>query len=363
MLFGRKKKEKEAEISARKKAELLAEKAALQEEIRKLEEERRKLEEAQKQKEPFVVPEIEAADLENYAIKLKIEGRTEETFACIEKAAKKGACSSQYKCGEKALENGDFEKAAFWFQKAAEQKHVSGAFELGKIYLFEESKKDNVKAYFWLETAELMDCRYSELQEYIEKANEEGLGYELSEFAEFDYEVGKMFFEEGIAYGSIQVAKKRLSNAKSLGHKKAAELYESVERKLEKNDPYSIVTKKYKGNNAGEQAANAAREYFMKRQFKEAFELYRFAADYIPEAKYMCAMMLIEGKGIPKDTDGAIFWLERAAEFYLKKAYFPLAELYYEKNTPEALEKAKLWYKKAAECGDLDAKAILENKF
>ncbi len=43
MLFGRKKKEKEAEISARKKAELLAEKAALQEEIRKLEEERRKL--------------------------------------------------------------------------------------------------------------------------------------------------------------------------------------------------------------------------------------------------------------------------------------------------------------------------------
>ena len=35
----------------------------------------------------------------------------------------------------------------------------------------------------------------------------------------------------------------------------------------------------------------------------------------------------------------------------------------YEKNTPEALEKAKLWYKKAAECGDLDAKAILENKF
>ena len=208
-----------------------------------------------------------------------------------------------------------------------------------------------------------MDCRYSELQEYIEKANEEGLGYELSEFAEFDYEVGKMFFEEGIAYGSIQVAKKRLSSAKSLGHKKAAELYESVERKLEKNDPYFIVTKKYKGNNAGEQAANAAREYFMKRQFKEAFELYRFAADYIPEAKYMCAMMLIEGKGIPKDTDGAIFWLEKAAEFYLKKAYFPLAELYYEKNTPEALEKAKLWYKKAAECGDLDAKAILENKF
>ena len=105
MLFGRKKKEKEAEISARKKAELLAEKAALREEIRKLEEERKKLLETQKPKEPFVVPEMEAADLENYAIKLKIEGRTEEAFACIEKAAEKGSCNSQYKCGEKRLKS------------------------------------------------------------------------------------------------------------------------------------------------------------------------------------------------------------------------------------------------------------------
>ncbi len=363
MLFGRKKKEKEAEILARKKAEILAEKAALQEEIRKLEEERKKLLEAQKPKEPFVVPKMEADDLENYAIKLKAEGRTGDAFACIRKAAEMGSCRSQYNCGEAALENGDIEKAVFWFRKAAEQKHVSAAFELGKIYLFEGSKKDVLKAYFWLKTAELMDCQYSKLPEYIEKANKEGLGNELSEFAEFDYKVGKMFFEEGVAYGSIQVAKEKLLRAESLGHKKAAELYESVERKLEKNDPYAIVSTKYKGSNAGEQAANAAREYFIKRQFKEAFELYRFAADYIPEAKYMCAMMLIEGKGIPKDPEGAIFWLEKAAELYLKKAYFPLAELYYGKNTPEALEKARLWYKKAAECGDLDAKAILENKF
>ena len=363
MLFGRKKKEKEAELLARKKAEILAEKAALQEEIRKLEEERKKLLEAQKPKEPFVVPNMEADDLENYAIKLKAEGRTGDAFACIQKAAEMGSSGSQYKCGEAALENGDFEKAAFWFEKAAEQKHVSAAFELGKIYLFEESKKDVLKAYFWLKTAELMDCRYAELPEYIEKADKEGLGNELSEFAEFYYKVGKMFFEEGVAYGSIQVAKEKLFSAESLGHKKAAELYESVERKLEKNEPYAIVSIKYKGSNAGEQAANAAREHFIKRQFKEAFEFYRFAADYIPEAKYMCAMMLIEGKGIPKDPEGAIFWLEKAAELYLKKAYFPLAELYYGKNTPEALEKAKLWYKKAAECGDLDAKAILENKF
>ncbi len=356
MLFGKKKRDKKEELKAEIER-IRAEKAALEEELRKLSEKEKKA------KEPFVVPEMDAAELENYAITLKIEGRTEDAFACILKAAEKGSCRSQYTCGEKAFESGNFEKAAFWFENAAKNGHISAAFELGKIYLFEESKKDVLKAYFWFETAELMGCQISGLQEYLKKANDEGLGYELSEFAEFDYKVGKMFFEEGIAPGSVQVAKNRLYSAKILGHQKAAELYESVERKLEKNDPYAIVGTKYKGETAGEQAANMAREYFLKREFSEAFNLYRFAAGYLLEAKYMCAMMLIEGKGTPKDPDGAIFWLEEAAELYHKKSYFPLAELYFAKNTSEALKKAKFWYEKAAECGDLDAKTILESRF
>ena len=322
MLFGRKKKEKETELIAKKKEKLLAEKAMLLEEMKKLEEERKKLEEAQKPKEPFVVPEMEASDLENYAIKLKIEGRTEEAFACIQKAAEKGSCSSQYKCGEKALENGDFEKAAFWFEKASKQNHFGAIADLAKLIIEGKAKitesffavitekakyddsigcyylgfmhcfgkgaeKDLPKAYYLIEKAKLLDFQkrtaepYS-IDDHLEKIKS-------------DY-----IFENGP--DSIYKFYKKISDMYASETGRAFYKEKAVEYMKKSFKPVKVNIEFEPGEEVyidGIKAANEGR-------YEEAFELYRKAVDLgYTKALATCAYCCIDGKGVPKNLEAA----------------------------------------------------------
>lgn len=322
MLFGRKKKKNEAEILAEKKAKLLAEKTMLLEEMKKFEEERKALEEAGKPKEPFVVPEMEAADLENYAIKLKIEGRTEDAFACKVKAAEKGSCRSQYECGEKALENGDIEKAAFWFKKAAEQNHFGAIADLSKLILEGKAKmtesffavisekakyddslccyylgfmhyfgkgaeKDLPKAYYLIEKAELLDFKKRALEpypidDYLEKIKKD---YAFENGADSIYKFYKKVSDMYAAEtGSIPYKEKAIEYMKKS--------FKPVKVSIEFEPGEEVYID-------GIEAANEGR-------YEEAFELYRKAVDlgYI-KALAQCAYCCIDGKGVPKNLEAA----------------------------------------------------------
>ena len=322
MLFGRKKKEKEAEISARKKAELLAEKAALQEEIRKLEEERKKLLETQKPKEPFVVPEMEAADLENYAIKLKIEGRTEEAFACVQKAAERGSCSSQYKCGEKALENGDFEKAVFWFQKAAKQDHFGAIVDFSKLII--EGKAKMTESFFAVisEKAKYDDaigCYYLGFMHYFGKGTEKDLPkayylIEKSKLLDFQKRAAEPYsIDDHLEKIKSDYISENGPDSIYKFYKKISDMYASETGSISyKEKAVEYMKKSFKPVKVniefepGEEVYIDGIEAANEGRYEEAFKLYRKAVDLgYTKALAKIAYCCINGEGVPKNLEAA----------------------------------------------------------
>ena len=90
----------------------------------------------------------------NVGIKYYDEGKYNEAAEWFEKAANQGYAEAQYKlgvCYDKGLGVGQsYEKAAYWFKKAANQGYAYAQFYLGVCY--EKGlgvKKDLQKAKFW----------------------------------------------------------------------------------------------------------------------------------------------------------------------------------------------------------------------
>ncbi len=319
MLFGKKKKEEKAKAAAKERERIIAEKASVLNEIKKLEEEKRKLEEQRKPKEPFALPDMEAADLENYAIKLKIEGRKEDAFACIKKAAELGSCRAQYTCGEDSLEKGNFEKAAFWFKKAAEKGHLSAITDLSKMILagtadmtadffglLEEkakydnsascyylgqmyyygkgTEKDYPKAYYFIEKSSLLEY-YGADTSFLAKAKNQYMfangtdsiyGFYKKVSHLFAAETGRAFYKEK----AVEYMKLSLKGIQSFDADTEIDL--------------------------GEELYTDAAEADHEGRHEEAFELFRKSANfgYVP-AMLACALCCFDGKGTPKNLEAA----------------------------------------------------------
>ena len=323
-----------------KKEEQKKELQKIRKEKAKVLEEQKKLTETKKTKEPFAVPEMEASDLENYAIKLKIGGRTEDAFACTVKAAELGSCRSQYACGEASLEKGDFEKAAFWFEKAAEQGHFGAVFDLSKMILAGDAKMTD-KFFAVLEEKAKYDnpqsCHYLGLMYYYGKGTEKDYPK-----AYFLIEKAKLFgYSDEETDNFLVMAKNQYmfkNGADSIYgfYGKLKKLYEKeTGRAFYKEKAAEYMKKSFKPIKAditfepGEEVYINGIEAKNEGRFEEAFELYRKAAGmgYAP-AMTACAYCCIDGEGVPKNLEAA--------------RYFAIA---------------------GAKLGDIDCKLILKNYF
>jgi TPR repeat protein len=113
-----------------------------------------------------------------------------------------------------------------------------------------------------------------------------------------------------------------------------------------------------KANDPVVEFASKAQAAYSKKNYEEAFEYYKKAAD-LGDAKAMCGLGVLyhSGEGVIKDYKEAIKWYKKAAELGSAQAMFGLGIIYANgglgvtKNYKEALK----WHQKAAELGIADS--------
>ena len=103
------------------------------------------------------------------------------------------------------------------------------------------------------------------------------------------------------------------------------------------------------------------REYYDKKDYKQAFEWYKKAAEYgHAPAQYHLGLCFEFGAGIEQNYTKAVEWYKKAAEQGNKFAQNSLGECYYYgKGVEPNYTKAVEWYKKAAEQGVTTAASMV----
>ena len=101
------------------------------------------------------IPEESAKDLYNRGYQYKKNNDYQKAFYWYEKAAEQGHTEAQHAVGW-LYENGkgverNYEKAVYWYQKAAEQGLARSMYGIGNCYY--NGKKDYKKAFYWYQKA------------------------------------------------------------------------------------------------------------------------------------------------------------------------------------------------------------------
>jgi len=234
----------------------------------------------------------------------------------------------QYELGEDYyIGNGvpqDYEKARYWYTKAAEQGNADALKGLGTIYsLGKGVLQDNKKATYY----------HTKAAELFTKAAEQGN-------AEAQYKLSKMLYNSYSLFGC-------LTNYKPGNYwmlKAAEQGYADAQ--------YSL----------GQQYAVGMRDYGgFQQDWKQAVYWYAKAAEQgHSEAQSSlgdCYAHLYSGYGgVPKDLEKANYWYTKAAEQGLAEAQERLGRNYYNgEGVPKDLEKAQYWIALAAKNGNKEA--------
>lgn len=240
----------------------------------------------------------------------------DELFGMVEKALE-GEPSAQYRLGD-CFYNGigvnvDFQKACYWFEKAAEQGNIDAQYKLGLCYYHGNGlDKDYEKARLWYEKAAEQGNECSQI-------NLAGI-YEKGEGVERDYEKAAFWYKTAGEQGTF----------------------------LSKSGWFSIVA-----NGLGD---------IIEKDSKRALLLAVNAIEAIePTKRYtkLYALLFLylgneyeRGIFLKKDYEKAIYWYTKAAEAGNVNAQLSLSDIYFEgRGIKKNLEKAEYWTLKAQELG------------
>lgn len=240
----------------------------------------------------------------------------DELFGMVEKALE-GEPSAQYRLGD-CFYNGigvnvDFQKACYWFEKAAEQGNIDAQYKLGLCYYHGNGlDKDYEKARLWYEKAAEQGNECSQI-------NLAGI-YEKGEGVERDYEKAAFWYKTADEQGTF----------------------------LSKSGWFSIVA-----NGLGD---------IIEKDSKRALLLAVNAIEAIePTKRYtkLYALLFLHlgleyerGILLKKDYKKVVYWYTKAAESGNVSAQISLSDIYYEgRGVKKNLEKAEYWILKAQESG------------
>jgi len=223
----------------------------------------------------------------------------QEAFSWMSKAAEQGDAVLQDWLGDSYWVDSQYERALFWYHRAAEQENESAQYDLGKMY--EDGlgvAQSYVQAEFW-----------------YRKAAEQG--YRLAQ-----WKLGEM-------HSAGRVVEQNDEQATYWFHK-AAEQCEDYQYELGKM--YS--------------AGKGVEQSYVQAEF-----WYRKAAEQDNvDAQCILGWMYDNGKGVPKDVAIAVQWYQKAAEQGHARAQIILGWMYDNgKGVPRDAVKAMEWYQKAAE--------------
>ena len=260
----------------------------------------------------------------------------------FKKAANQGNATAQYYLGE-MYDTGyygvtqDYTKAVEWYQKAANQGNTTAQVRLGYIHKNGNGvTQDYVKAVEWYQKAANQGDAYAQ--------NNLGLMYENGNGVTKDYTKALEWYQKAANQGNAS-AKTNLTNLqKKMARENNALAQESISR-----------------TESAEECCIKGYEYYNKKDYKNAFELFQKAADQgNANAQNCLGVMYRNGYGVTKDDAKAVEWYQKAANQGDATAQNNLGHMYHDGyGVPKDDAKALEWYQKAADQGNLNAQTSL----
>ncbi len=244
----------------------------------------------------------------------------------------------------------DYQKARYWFEKAAEQGHAHAQFLLG--YMYYEGlgvERDYQKTLYWLgRAAEGGD---------LEAQHTLGKMYFVGEGVERDYQKALYWFEkaaqQGDAIGQYNLGYMYYNGlGVDRDYKKAIEWFEKAAQQGNSDSQYILGDMYYNG--LGEQDYQKALYWFEKFEEKQ---------DNV-DVQYNLGYMYYIGLGTKQDFTKALYWFEKAAEQGHSHAKFLLGMMYsFGKGVQPNNQNALYWIMEAAAGGDWNAQNELASMY
>ena len=219
------------------------------------------------------------------------------------KAAEQGNKEAQFGLGICCYISHDYRQAVDWFRQAAKQGEANAQYHLGFCYQFGTGvDKNNQKAMYWYGKA-------------AEQGNED--------------------------------AKEQL---KTIDNIKNSQTYTFFERYIKKAESGDVEAQCFLANH-----------YHSKGDYSQALSWYHKAAEQNnTDAQLILGNCYYDGLGIEEDYQQAFYWYEKAAALGNAEAQNTLGDCYYYGHGIEMNnQKAFYWYKKAAEQGNAEAQSKL----
>jgi hypothetical protein len=267
---------------------------------------------------------------------------TDAAFQQLKAKAKKGDPEAQAAVGLKYAESGNFEEAASWYRKAAEQGHAKGQFYLGALYEYGKGvPQDSGEAVRWY--------RKSADQGLADAQNSLGFAYYRGVGVPQDYAEAVTWFrkaaDQGDAYAQFclglccQYGKGVPQNFAD-----AVRWYRKAAEQGNADAQYNLGV--MYGTSQG-----------VPQDYAKALKWFRKAAEQGNAlAQGSLGQMYDNGQGVPRDRAEAVKWYRKAAEQGNADAQYNLALIYaHGQGVPQDYAEAVKWYRKAAEQGDAEA--------
>ncbi|MCL2389948.1 MAG: SEL1-like repeat protein [Endomicrobia bacterium] len=282
-------------------------------------------------------------------------------FEQIKKSAEAGNAESQFKLAEmyhygKGIIAKHREEAMNWYTKAAEQGHIAAQNQLAYMYSHPISRFVNE-----------INKGNIEAAKWYRKAAEQGS-------KEAQYELGRIYYYgTGVEQDYIEAAK-WYKKAAQQGHIEARRMLDRIgDSVAEQTKKVSVFERTKESAEAGnaESQLKLAKMYYdangVKKDYAEAAKWYKEAAEQgLADAQYKLAKMYAAvGRGVDHDFAAAAKYYESAAEQGHADAQFELGRLYYYNNQGvkrDQVEAVNL-YKKAAKQGHVEAQYWLGSAY
>lgn len=252
--------------------------------------------------------QVELASL--YYFKFK---NYEKALYWYEKAAQSGDSEGQQGLGMCYERMNDYEKAISWYKKASEQGDGFAASYLGRVY--ENHYKDFEKAFYWYKKAtEYEPVKMEELGRCYEK----GIGVSINKQKAIDCYTAAV-----IAGGNINFLE-RISNTAGIAEYKTAYEIEDSEKSFKwyfKSAEKGFIPAQIK----------VAEYYDHKENYKVAVTWYKKLAEQnVPIGLYELGYHYFFGQGVSENVNLGIEYIQKAANHNYVSAYDFLGKIYFE---------------------------------
>ena len=240
----------------------------------------------------------------------------------------------------------NYEKAAEWYLRSAEQGNANAQYRLGLLYYDGRGvKQDYEEAARWL--TEAAKQNHAEAQYYLGMFAENGYGMEQDEQRAAEWYI------QSAEQGNID-AQYRLGLLYYSGRGVEQNYKEAVrwfEKAAEQNHAEAL-------NYMGICAENG---YGLQQDDRSAAAWFAQSAEQgNADAQCRLGLLYLDGRGVEQNYGEAVRWFEKAAEQNQPEAEYELG-LLYEKghSVRQDYQQAFLWYKRAAEHGFAQAQSRL----